>query len=93
MGVPELCLMLSMWLGLMPEPEVQVDKDLREMLVQPNAPKPKLIGLRIWPKAIPQFNVGHQETIQVCLSSCHFVACQRRKSVCCSLLLVDIFLL
>ena len=48
------------------------------MLVQPNAPKPKLIGLRIWPKAIPQFNVGHQEVIQVRLSTCHFVAARGR---------------
>ncbi len=43
----------------------QVDKDLREMLVKRDAPKPKLIGLRIWPKAIPQFNVGHQDLLEV----------------------------
>ena len=44
---------------------VQVDKDLREMLVQPDAPPPKKIGIRVWPKAIPQFNLGHLETVQV----------------------------
>lgn len=37
----------------------QVDKDLRTMLLKPDAPKPTKVGLRIWPKAIPQFNVGH----------------------------------
>jgi oxygen-dependent protoporphyrinogen oxidase len=44
---------------------LQVDKDLREMLVQPNAPAPKRIGIRVWPKAIPQFNLGHLEVVQV----------------------------
>ena len=43
----------------------QVDKDLREMLVSPDAPAPKKIGVRVWPRAIPQFNVGHQDTVQV----------------------------
>ena len=44
---------------------VQVDKDLRQMLVSPDAPAPKKIGVRVWPQAIPQFNVGHQDTVQV----------------------------
>lgn len=47
---------------------LQVDKDLREMLIQPNAPAPKRIGLRVWPKAIPQFNLGHLEAVQVLIS-------------------------
>ncbi|KAK9806433.1 hypothetical protein WJX73_006768 [Symbiochloris irregularis] len=42
----------------------QVDKDLRQMLLKPDAPKPKKIGLRIWPKAIPQFNLAHVEVVQ-----------------------------
>lgn len=42
----------------------QVDKDLRQMLVKPDAPKPKKIGVRVWRKAIPQFNLSHQETVQ-----------------------------
>ena len=37
------------------------------MLVKRDAPKPKLIGLRIWTKAIPQFNVGHQDLLEVIL--------------------------
>lgn len=54
----------------------QVDKDVRSMLVKPDAPKPKLIGCRVWPRAIPQFNIGHLDTLatarsalQVCASS------------------------
>ena len=44
---------------------VQVDKDLRKMLIKSDAPKGELIGLRVWPKAIPQFNVGHQDLLEV----------------------------
>lgn len=44
---------------------VQVDKDLREMLIKPDAQAPKRIGLRVWHKAIPQFNLGHLEVVQV----------------------------
>ncbi|KAK9822829.1 hypothetical protein WJX81_006686 [Elliptochloris bilobata] len=42
----------------------QVDKDLRQMLLRPDAPPPKTIGVRVWPKAIPQFNVAHLDTVQ-----------------------------
>ncbi|KAL4430008.1 hypothetical protein ABPG77_004378 [Micractinium sp. CCAP 211/92] len=41
----------------------QVDKDLREMLVKPDAPKPRKVAVRVWPRAIPQFNIGHLETV------------------------------
>ena len=44
---------------------VQVDKDLRQMLIKEDAPPAKKIGVRVWPKAIPQFNVGHLEVVQV----------------------------
>ncbi len=44
---------------------VQVDKDLRQMLIKSDAPPAKKIGVRVWPKAIPQFNVGHLEVVQV----------------------------
>ena len=44
---------------------MQVDKDLRQMLIKEDAPPAKKIGVRVWPKAIPQFNVGHLEVVQV----------------------------
>ncbi|KAF6265212.1 amine oxidase [Scenedesmus sp. NREL 46B-D3] len=41
----------------------QVDKDLRTMLLKPDAPQPRVVGVRVWPRAIPQFNVGHLDTL------------------------------
>jgi len=41
----------------------QVDADLRTMLIRPDAPPPRVLGVRVWPKAIPQFNVGHLEQL------------------------------
>jgi len=42
----------------------QVDKDLRTMLIKPDAPKPRMVGVRVWPRAIPQFNIGHQDQLE-----------------------------
>ncbi|GIM04071.1 hypothetical protein Vretimale_8697 [Volvox reticuliferus] len=41
----------------------QVDKDLRLMVLKPDAPKPRVVGVRVWPRAIPQFNIGHMEQL------------------------------
>ena len=54
---------------------LQVDQDLRKMLVAEDAPKPKKIGVRIWPKAIPQFNVAHQDVVQV--GPCSMAPCMQ----------------
>ena len=42
-----------------------VDADLRKMLVQPSAPPPKVIAVKVWPHAVPQFNLGHTKLLQV----------------------------
>ena len=42
----------------------QVDKDLRKMLIRDDAPKPRKVGLRVWERAIPQFNVGHNDAVE-----------------------------
>ncbi|XP_021715303.1 protoporphyrinogen oxidase 1, chloroplastic-like [Chenopodium quinoa] len=36
-----------------------VDKDLRNILINPNAKDPRVLGVRVWPQAIPQFLIGH----------------------------------
>ncbi|WCJ22593.1 Protoporphyrinogen oxidase chloroplastic [Euphorbia peplus] len=36
-----------------------VDRDLRKMLIKPNAKDPLTLGVKVWPQAIPQFLIGH----------------------------------
>ncbi|KAL3817841.1 hypothetical protein ACHAXA_004015 [Cyclostephanos tholiformis] len=40
-----------------------VDGDLRTMLLRPEAPHPKVLGLKIWPRTIPQYELGHSDTM------------------------------
>lgn len=40
-----------------------VDRDLRKMLIEPKAQDPLVVGVRVWPQAIPQFLVGHLGTL------------------------------
>ena len=37
-----------------PSDLTQVDKDLRQMLLRPDAPAPRKVAVRVWPRAIPQ---------------------------------------
>ena len=41
----------------------EVDKGCRQVLLKPDAPEPKVIGLKLWPTAIPQYELGHLEII------------------------------
>eukprot|EP00192_Tetraselmis_astigmatica_P003616 CAMPEP_0117682508 /NCGR_PEP_ID=MMETSP0804-20121206/19706_1 /TAXON_ID=1074897 /ORGANISM="Tetraselmis astigmatica, Strain CCMP880" /LENGTH=573 /DNA_ID=CAMNT_0005492643 /DNA_START=52 /DNA_END=1773 /DNA_ORIENTATION=+ len=43
----------------------QIDLDLRRegMILKEDAPAPEKVGFRLWPRAIPQFNIGHLDTV------------------------------
>ncbi|KAJ4825572.1 Protoporphyrinogen oxidase 1, chloroplastic [Turnera subulata] len=41
-----------------------VDRDLRKMLINPNTEDPLVLGVRVWPQAIPQFLVGHLDILE-----------------------------
>eukprot|EP00889_Picochlorum_renovo_P003978 jgi/Picre1/31008/NNA_006366.t1 len=42
----------------------QVDVDLKNMLIKQNAPPPTKVAVRVWQRAIPQFNIGHLEQVK-----------------------------
>eukprot|EP00245_Coleochaete_scutata_P000382 TRINITY_DN10491_c0_g1_i1.p1 TRINITY_DN10491_c0_g1~~TRINITY_DN10491_c0_g1_i1.p1 ORF type:complete len:578 (+),score=114.92 TRINITY_DN10491_c0_g1_i1:141-1874(+) len=46
-----------------------VDKDLRTMLIKADAPAPRVLGVRVWPRAIPQFTIGHLDVLEEAKSS------------------------
>ncbi|KAK3194422.1 hypothetical protein Dsin_025732 [Dipteronia sinensis] len=46
-----------------------VDRDLRKMLINRNAKEPSVLGVRVWPQAIPQFLVGHLDLLDAAKSS------------------------
>ncbi|GJN05516.1 hypothetical protein PR202_ga23147 [Eleusine coracana subsp. coracana] len=46
-----------------------VDRDLRKMLINPRAVDPYVLGVRVWPQAIPQFLVGHLDILDAAKSA------------------------
>ncbi|WVZ71530.1 hypothetical protein U9M48_020105 [Paspalum notatum var. saurae] len=46
-----------------------VDRDLRKMLINPTAVDPLVLGVRVWPQAIPQFLVGHLDLLEAAKSA------------------------
>jgi oxygen-dependent protoporphyrinogen oxidase len=41
----------------------EVDKGCRQVLLNVDAPPPKVLGLKLWPAAIPQYELGHLEIL------------------------------
>ena len=41
----------------------EVDKEL-QVLLKPDAPPPKVLGIKLWPTAIPQYELGHADIIE-----------------------------
>ncbi|XP_076906434.1 protoporphyrinogen oxidase 1, chloroplastic-like [Bidens hawaiensis] len=46
-----------------------VDRDLRKMLINPNAGDPLTLGVKVWPRAIPQFLIGHFDILDAAKSA------------------------
>jgi len=53
-------------IGSMDEEDIikAVDTDLRKVLLRADAPEPKVLGIKVWPTAIPQYEMGHLELMK-----------------------------
>ncbi len=41
-----------------------MDRDIwTMMLIRPKVPPPKVLGVRVWPNGIPQYKLGHSDTM------------------------------
>ena len=41
----------------------EVDRGCRQVLLNKDAPRPKVLGLKLWPTAIPQYELGHLDLV------------------------------
>jgi len=48
----------------------QVHSDVSKILLKPNPPQPKVLGVKLWPKAIPQYDKGHLSILQRVEEAC-----------------------
>jgi oxygen-dependent protoporphyrinogen oxidase len=53
----------------------QVHQDCLKTLLKPGTPLPKVVGVRVWEKAIPQFNVGHLDVLAEAKSALNEAKC------------------
>ena len=44
------------------EVAAEVHKGCLETILKPGAAPPKVLGAQFWPRAIPQFSLGHKES-------------------------------
>mmetsp|Transcript_26657 Transcript_26657/g.39282 ORF Transcript_26657/g.39282 Transcript_26657/m.39282 type:complete len:579 (+) Transcript_26657:121-1857(+) len=53
-------------IGSMSEEEIiaEVDKGCRQTLLKEDAPAPKVLATKVWPTAIPQYELGHLDIIK-----------------------------
>ncbi|MEZ2318523.1 MAG: protoporphyrinogen oxidase [Microcoleus sp.] len=42
----------------------EVHRDLSRILLKPNVPQPKVLAVKLWKQAIPQYNLGHLDRLQ-----------------------------
>lgn len=42
----------------------EVDKGCRKVLLKDDAPAPKVVGMKVWPNAIPQYELGHADLMK-----------------------------
>lgn len=53
-----------------------VDRDLRKILINPAAKDPLMLGVRVWPQAIPQFLIGHLDLLDSAKAALKDCGCQ-----------------